>query len=485
MPSFDIASPDSAGDMNQVGSGDEATNLVRSPLKVSKFESKQSSSSKTTSKASSRKGTEYSPETPQEKEKRAVSETPEEKKKRRQEKKAKREQEEKKSGTERALFETTKEKKKRRKERKKKKQKKIEKQEKKEKESKTRSHSVPEATETLSSHLYRKSESVTVGQEANFRQQYKEYQLHRHQTTAPSGSSADKGMVFDTASTNGSTIRNGSNMSDSSVGTCKSSFSTEEMTGKVLDELNLLRHNVKTLSVQLKAANERIRQLDDGNARMSDMAVQLVQTEEQLEYTTEKNKEYSSRVRALEQALILQESELDNAMTVIRQKATRERDLVETGNTAKTSASEEFDEQCSIRKALIASEKADEQCSILQELKAVRGELKQAQQDRDMAIDKATMASVQLAEHKAETDVSRDQWTESHALIEQMRALMWQQGSTKSSTGAIKRGFFWSQSNDSKPGMSSIDDECIDATEDNTSVSSEDLNGWNEMDYHE
>jgi CHASE3 domain sensor protein len=101
--------------------------------------------------------------------------------------------------------------------------------------------------------------------------------------------------------------------------------------GMSVDEHNLLRHKVKTLSCQLKTANETIRQLDDRNARMSDLAVQLVKTEEQLEYTTEENKEYSSNVWALEQALILQETELDNALAVIRlnDQAKRERDLLE------------------------------------------------------------------------------------------------------------------------------------------------------------
>jgi hypothetical protein len=127
---------------------------------------------------------------------------------------------------------------------------------------------------------------------------------------------------------------------------------------------------------------------------------------------------------------------------------------------------------------LIASEEAEE-------LKAVRGELEQAQQERDMAVDKATAVSIQLAELKAEKDESRDKSTESHALIEQMRALMWQRGSANISTGAIKRGFFWKK-DDVKPGLSSNENECIDATEDNTSMSSDCLNGsWDDMDYHE
>ena len=82
----------------------------------------------------------------------------------------------------------------------------------------------------------------------------------------------------------------------------------------------------------------------------------------------------------------------------------------------------------------------------------MRGELEQAQQERDMAVDKATAVSIQLAELKAEKDGSRDQSTVSHALIEQMRARMWQQSSATVSKGAIKRGFFWNKDDD-KPGM--------------------------------
>jgi hypothetical protein len=83
-----------------------------------------------------------------------------------------------------------------------------------------------------------------------------------------------------------------------------------------------------------------------------------------------------------------------------------------------------------------------------------------------------------LAELKAKTD--EPQLTESHAVIEKMRA-MWQQGGSPRSTGAIKRGFFYSQKNE-KLGN---DDEGIATTEANTSVSSTEWNGWDEMDFHE
>jgi hypothetical protein len=423
--------------MNQARSGDEVTKL-KSPSKVSKSESENSSSSKTMSEASFRRGKDCT-KSQQEREKRTLAEAEkeqngkeksrkEEKKRRKEEKK--RRQEEKKSRQEE------------------KKQRKIEK-EKREMELKVTSNRGVEAIETRSSESddNRRSVSVSVGQEANSRQQCEECQHHhQQQMTALRGSITSNRMVIDAASINGSI--------NSSICTGKSCFSTEE----IRDELYLL-------SCQLKTANETIHQLDNRNARMSDL-VELVKTEEQLEYRAEENKDYCSHVRALEQALILQESELDNALTVIRQNAERERVLLKAGKTTNLFASEDVDEQHSIRKVLIASEEAEE-------LKAVRGELEQAQQERDMAVDKATAASIQLAELKAETDESRDQLTESHALFEQMRALMWQEKSATSSNGAIKRGFVWSKDN-GKPGMSSNEDECSGSTDDITSVLSED-----------
>jgi hypothetical protein len=77
----------------------------------------------------------------------------------------------------------------------------------------------------------------------------------------------------------------------------------------------------------------------------------------------------SFHVRALEQALILQESELDNALTVIRQNAEGERILLTAGKTANLFASEDANEQHSIRKVLIASEEFEDL------IKAVRDEL--------------------------------------------------------------------------------------------------------------
>jgi hypothetical protein len=222
----------------------------------------------------------------------------------------------------------------------------------------------------------------------------------------------------------------------------------------------------RTLSAQLKTANETIRQLDERNARMSDLEVQFVKTQEHLEYMTEENNEYSSRVRALEQALILQETELDNALAFIRQndQAKQGRDLIDAEKATNPFASEEGNRN---------------------DLKAVLEELGQLKQERDMAVEKATMVSIQLAELKAETDESRDQLTESHAVIEQMRTLCQKGGSPPSSTGAIKRGFFWKNKKDEKSDMSPNDDEGLDTTEGNTSVSSAEWTQWDEMDYHE
>jgi hypothetical protein len=484
MPSSNVSPPDSPIDtgMNKAvrdsinywncGSSDRTITTIHSPSRVSKSEteSEQSSSSKITSKASNRKGEDCSTEAPQEKEERASSETPEEKKKRREERKAKKEQTEEKKGRKEGacVSETPEEKKKRRQERQEKKQKKIEKKETKEKELKTCDNSVPEVEVTeirgSDSHEGRSCVSTASTNGSILRNGFggvvgrRGHSCRRRPTVLSSQVSVSKCQEVYAASN--STTKDNSDCTD------KSCFSSEEMKGKVLEEVNLLRHNVKTLKCQLKTANETIRQLDDRNARMSNLGVQLVKTEEELEYATEENKEYSSRVRALEQALILQESELDSALAVIRQNAKQSRDFLDTGNL---SASEDVDEEFPIRKVLIASEKVNEQFSIRKELKGVRGELEQAQRDRDMAVDEATAASIQL--------------TESRALIEQMRALMWQQDSP-SSKAAIKRGFAWSKGDD-KQFISFYDEDCTDATEDSTSVSSEDWNRCNEMDSHE
>jgi hypothetical protein len=284
----------------------------------------------------------------------------------------------------------------------------------------------------------------------------------------------------------------------------------EDNSSMSIDEQKLLRQQVKTLCCELETANEKIRLLDDRNARMCDLAVQLLKTEEQLEYTTEENNEYSSNVVALEQALLLQETELDNALTVIRQKdqAKREREILQETELRDALTAIRQNDQAKRERDLLETEQAtnsfaseevsDEWTIIRKELKAVRSELEQSKQERDMAVDKTTKVSIQLAELKAETDKSRGQLTESQALIAQMRSL-WQHNSP-GSTVDIKRAFFWSSKKDDKPTMSSADDLyidaikptmssdddlCLDATEDNTSVSSEDWSGCDEMDHHE
>jgi hypothetical protein len=212
----------------------------------------------------------------------------------------------------------------------------MEKKEKKEKGSKTRSKSLAEAigNNIIESHDDHRSASVTLGQEADSKQHHR-----HHPTTSPRGS-------IHPASSSGAILWVSSVCAQYEA---KNSIITEEMTGMTLDAQNLLRHKVKTLSCELKTANETIRQLDERNAQMSDLEVQFVQTEEELEYTTEENMEYSSRVRALEHALILQETELDNALTFIRQndQARHERDLLEEEKATKPLSSEEVNEQLS------------------------------------------------------------------------------------------------------------------------------------------
>jgi hypothetical protein len=72
--------------------------------------------------------------------------------------------------------------------------------------------------------------------------------------------------------------------------------------------------------------------------------------------SAEGNKEYSSHDRTL----ILQESDRDNTLTVIRQNAEGERILIKVGKTANLFASEDANKQAFDPKVFIASEKDDE-----------------------------------------------------------------------------------------------------------------------------
>jgi hypothetical protein len=281
-------------------------------------------------------------------------------------------------------------------------------------------------------------------------------------------------VIHNPASTNDSTMRDNTVSVGGAEYKDDSSILTEEMVGMSLEEQTVLLNKVKTQRSELTTADETIFQLVDRNARMYELVVQSINTEEQLECMTEENKEFESRVRGLEQALILQEVELDNALKVIRQndQDKRERDLLAVEQATNPFSTQEVDEHFLIRK----------------ELQGVRGEMEQLQQERDMAIGKATKVSIQLAELKAETDESIDQLAENRAQVEQMREKYQQsspislrgasfkramsQRGLLSSPGDLKRSFSWRKK---KKDMyidkkSSDDGKSIDAMELNTIV---------------
>jgi hypothetical protein len=183
-------------------------------------------------------------------------------------------------------------------------------------------------------------------------------------------------------------------------------------------------------------------------------------------------------VRALEQALLMQETELDQALAAIRKHDQEQR------NRDKLKKEEETNP--------FAGKEVDEQLEMREELAAVREELDLLQSERDMAVGKATKLSIQLAELRAESDEFRDQLSECNALIEHLRST---NQSSSNSVGGSKRGFFWGKKDEKYSpdnlGTTSndddvIDDEVVDTTEENTSVSSDEWNaGTEEMSYHE
>jgi meiotically up-regulated gene 157 (Mug157) protein len=127
------------------------------------------------------------------------------------------------------------------------------------------------------------------------------------------------------------------------------------------------------------------------------------------------------------------------------QKESRARGIVVT-QTTKSSDPHEYRRSvsnlhgCKLR-TIEEVDEVDEHVSIRKELNAARVKMVELQQERDMAVDKATKVSIQLAYLKAITDESRDQMTaqlaENHALIEEMRTMR-QQGSPFS-PGTFKR----------------------------------------------
>jgi chromosome segregation ATPase len=231
---------------------------------------------------------------------------------------------------------------------------------------------------------------------------------------------------------------------------------------------------VKTLTKKVEKAEAKILRLDAKNAQMEGLAVKLTQTEEQLEYASAENDDFAVRVHALEQALLMQETELDDALDTIReQKQARKQRLESEKGT------NPFDDETNP----FAADDADEQLANRQELTAVRKELESLRYERDRAVERATNVSIQLAELRAETDETRDQLVECLALLEHLKAQRQQSSSSSVGSSTSKFSFLWAK-RDSKSVKSNHDDTMLDQTEDDSSVCSED---WEvkQMDYPE
>lgn len=154
---------------------------------------------------------------------------------------------------------------------------------------------------------------------------------------------------------------------------------------------------IKSLQHRVEEVESENHHLREENTAMHGLETQLNQAEEQLEYATEENHEYSTRVHALEQALILQETELDNALATLRK-----RNLEEIENTADSAV-------------------GDEELAYREELDAVQEELELMRHERDGAIDRAIKSKIETAKLKAEVSDSCDRVTEYEVEIEHLR----------------------------------------------------------------
>lgn len=245
--------------------------------------------------------------------------------------------------------------------------------------------------------------------------------------------------------------------------TGRSRRTTDSATLQVsIQQQKFLLRMVKTLSRKLKKADDRIKRYQDKQHHYQDLTVQLTKAEEQLEYATEENNEFSTRVRALEQALLMQETELDQAVVTIRdhEDARRKRELLQAEQATNP----------------FAADDAEDRIKTEEELARVMGELQKLNMERDTAVNKATQLSIQLAEIRAEADEFRDQLSECRLVIAQLRERQEQSPNSVAS----KRGFFWAKKDSAS--VASVDHKSVveeeedvtEPTEDSTSYSSGD-----------
>jgi myosin heavy subunit len=231
-----------------------------------------------------------------------------------------------------------------------------------------------------------------------------------------------------------------------------------------IQQQKFLLRMVKTLSRKLQKADDKIKGLKQKQHEYQDLTVQLTKAEEHLEYSSEENTEYLTRIRALEQALLMQETELDQAVATIRQfdEERRKRDLLE-----QEQATNPF-----------AADDSAERLKTEEELACCKQELEQLNLERDTAVNKATQLSIALAEIRAEADEFRDQLSECRTVIAHLR----ERQDKSSPNGGKRGGFFWAKTPPSgtekavnaNDGVDKSNEVDIEPTEDNTSVSSGD-----------
>jgi hypothetical protein len=257
------------------------------------------------------------------------------------------------------------------------------------------------------------------------------------------------------------------------------------------------KSEIKTLQARVKDVESENRHLREENTAMQDLEKHLNQAEEQLEYATEENREFSTRVHALEQALVGQETELDNALATIRKQKKRERKLLDAEKAADSVVGDA---------ELAHHVQVEQQLAYREELDAIQEEVDLLRHERDEAIGRAITLSMETATLKAEVSESCDHVTECKVVIEQLRTLwqnsLAQQSSSASVCSVSKKmdrrpstssvssfsglpisirmntlGSLWGFGNkdDDKSIVSNYDEDCmLDQTEDNTDASEED-----------
>jgi hypothetical protein len=75
---------------------------------------------------------------------------------------------------------------------------------------------------------------------------------------------------------------------------------------------------VNTLRRRLEEVESENRQLNENNMGMQALEIQLIRAEEQLEHAAEEKHDLSTRIHALEEALVVQETELDNTPVTVK-----------------------------------------------------------------------------------------------------------------------------------------------------------------------